>query len=191
MKTLYLNIILFITFTGMLSCKAQQNSLPLNTWMENIPSGGYVKDLDNELSPYVGIYKAVYQGNEIVLFVTKEENRSTKRGGKQFYRDALVIKYIAKNQNNQVLQDTQNVNNPNLYIYSYKTQATKNRIIFVYSGTNCGVGWGDIYLKKINNTQISWTYQADSTVTTDQNCPGNPDLTVYLPETENLIFTKQ
>ncbi|RQO41718.1 hypothetical protein DBR39_03645 [Chryseobacterium sp. KBW03] len=106
---------LFFLFTFFFG-KAQQNPLPLNTWMENIPSGGYVKDLDNELSPYVGNYKAVYQGNEIILFVTKEENRSTKRGGKKFYRDALVIKYIAKNQNNQVLQDTQNVNNPNLYI---------------------------------------------------------------------------
>ena len=187
------NIILCIGVFVVLSCKAQQNSLPLNTWMENIPQGAYVKDLNNELSPYIGTYKAAYQGNEITLFITKEENRTTKRAGKQFYRDALVIKYIVKNSSGQILQETQNINNPDTYIYSYKTKVVSQEsiIMFIYSGTNCGVGWGDIYLKKINNTQISWTYNAESTMTTEQNCPGNPDKTVYLPQTKDLIFTKQ
>jgi len=190
---LYKKIFFPLAFIGIISCKAQQNPLPLNTWMENIPQGAYVKDLNNELSPYVGTYKATYQGNEITLFITKEENRVTKRAGKQFYRDALVIKYNVKNSSGQTLQETQNINNPDIYIYSYKTRVVSQQstIIFIYSGTNCGVGWGDIYLKKINNTQISWTYNAESTLITEQNCPGNPDKTVYLPQTKDLIFTKQ
>ena len=190
MKIINLKLIFFLAFISLISCKAQQ-TYPLNTFMENIPQGGYVKDLNNELPPYIGTYKAYDQGNEIALFITKEDNRPTERIGKQFFKDALVIKYIVKNQNNQVLQDTQNTNYPNIFLYSYATQPAKNTIIFIYSGTNCGVGWGNIYLKKLNDTQISWIYRAQSTVITEQNCPGNPDRTVYLPDTKDLIFTKQ
>ncbi|RQO41720.1 hypothetical protein DBR39_03655 [Chryseobacterium sp. KBW03] len=190
MKTLYFKIISTFSFLLIVSCKAQQ-IYPLNTDYEDIPSDSYIKDLTNELNEYEGTYKANDQGTEIYLFITKQENKLVIRPGKQFYRDALIIKYIVKNTAGQILQDTKNINNPNIYINSYRTRPTKNTVILYYSGTNCGVGWGDIYLKKINNTQISWTYQADSTVITEQNCPGNPDLTVYLPKTENLIFTKQ
>lgn len=47
-------------FVVLYSCKAQQNPLPLNILMDNIPQGAYVKNLNNDLNPYVGIYK----GNE-------------------------------------------------------------------------------------------------------------------------------
>lgn len=30
---------------------------------------------DNELAPYIGIYKANFQGNEISLFITKIEDK--------------------------------------------------------------------------------------------------------------------
>ncbi|MDR2235230.1 MAG: hypothetical protein LBE92_03825, partial [Chryseobacterium sp.] len=77
------------------------------------------------------------------------------------------------------------------FIYSIGTKPNINSIVFIYSGTNCGVGWGKILLKKLNATEVSWTYRANSLVITDQNCPGNPDLTIYLPVTKDLIFTKQ
>ena len=51
---------LWITFVAF-SCKSQ--ILPLNTWMENTPNNAHLKDLGNELAPYVGIYKANYKGN--------------------------------------------------------------------------------------------------------------------------------
>lgn len=90
------NIILCIGVFVVLSCKAQQNSLPLNTLMDDIPQGAYVKDLNNELNPYIGVYKANYQGNEITLYITKEEDRPTKRMNKNFFRDVLSIRYIVK-----------------------------------------------------------------------------------------------
>ncbi|MFP3597324.1 DUF6705 family protein [Chryseobacterium sp. SIMBA_029] len=117
MKILNLTLIFLLTFISVISCKAQQ-TYPLNTFMEDIPQGGYVKDLNNELPPYVGTYKAYDQGNEITLFITKEDNRPTNVVDKQFYQDALVIKYIVKNRSNQILQDTQNISNPNIYIFT-------------------------------------------------------------------------
>jgi len=59
------------------SCKAQQ-TYPLNSDYEEIPNNSYIKDLNNELAPYIGTYKANDQGNEITLFITKEDNKPTK-----------------------------------------------------------------------------------------------------------------
>ena len=164
--------------------------------MGNIPQGGYVKDLNNELSPYVGIYKANFQGNEITLYITKEENREEKDIGKTYYKDALIIKFKIKNSSGSILQNTSTINFPtdelsNNFIYSIGTKPNINSVVFIYSGTNCGVGWGKILLKKLTNTQISWAFRTNSSVLTDQNCPGNPDIKVYLPVTEGLVFTKQ
>ena len=165
--------ILIGLISNLISCKAQ--ILPLNTLMENIPANSHVKDLNNELPPYIGIYKANYQGNEITLYVTKEDDRITKRMNKQFYQDALVIKYIVKNSLGVVLQDTKNNNLPEIKLYSTRTKPTQSRVTFYYSGTHCGVGWGDIYLSKINATQISWEYRPDNDIF--PGCPPGTDKT--------------
>ena len=170
------------------SCKAQ--IYPLNTDYETIPNYSYLKDLDHELDPYLGIYKANYNGKEITLFIAKQENRLEKLTKKEFYQDALVITYIVKNSSGAVLQDTQN-NNLNIELYSTNVRSYDNSVILYYSGTNCGVGWGNIYLKKLNPTQISWTYYPEETIILPGKCPGNPDLTVYLPVAENVVFIKQ
>ncbi|WP_185216372.1 MULTISPECIES: DUF6705 family protein [Chryseobacterium] len=176
---------LFISF---ISCSAQ--TLPLNTALASIPNNAHVKNTNNELSPYIGIYKANYEGKEITLYITKEDDRLEARSNKQFYRDALVIKYIVKNSTGTILQDTKN-NNLDIDFHSTKIKSTQNSVIFFYSGTNCNVGWGDVYLKKVNATQISWEYRPNDIVTTASKCPPTLDTTIYLPETKDLIFTKQ
>ncbi|PVV53403.1 hypothetical protein DD829_18985 [Chryseobacterium sp. HMWF035] len=164
----------------------------MNTFLDDIPANAHVKDLNNELNPYIGIYKASYLGKEITLYITKVDDRLEERSNKNFYRDALVIKYIVKNSSGIVLQDTQNNANLNIELFSTRIRSYDNSVIFYYSGTNCGVGWGNVFLKKINATQISWLYEPDDLMILPGQCPGNPDLTIYLPETENpLIFTKQ
>ena len=111
MKNTFLKT-LFVTglISSFISCKAQ---LPLNTLMENIPANAHVKDLNNELDPYIGIYKASYQGREITLYITKVENKMEKSVDKTYFLDALVIKYIVKNSSGVVLQDTQNIQQNN------------------------------------------------------------------------------
>ncbi len=189
MKTMYKRTLIILgIFLNAISCSAQ--NLPLNTGLANIPNNAHVKDTNNELSPYIGIYKANYEGKEITLYITKEDDRLESRANKQFYRDALVIKYIVKNSTGTILQDTKN-NNLDIDFHSTKIKSTQNSVIFFYSGTNCSVGWGDVYLKKVNTTQISWEYRPNDIVTTAAKCPPNLDTTIYLPETKDLIFTKQ
>lgn len=191
MKNKILKMFLLIgMIINFLSCKAQQ--YPLNTDYDEVPNNSYLKDLNNNLDPYIGNYKANYNGKEITLYITKVNDKLEKFPQKVFYRDALVIKYIVKTVSGVILQDTQNNNIPNIELYSTRIRSYDSSVIFYYSGTNCGVGWGTVLLKKINNTQISFLYQPDDMIITPERCPGNPDLTIYLPETENpLIFTKQ
>lgn len=175
-----------------ISCKAQQ--VPLNTNIEDIPVNGYVKDFDNELDPYVGTYKAIYEGNEITLLITKELNRPTKLVNKNFYNDVLSIKYIVKNQSGAILQNTQNMNLSNdtyFNIISMGTMPELGKVALGYDGTHCGIGWGEIRLKKLNSTQISWEYNPNSLVIDSATCPPGTDKKLYLPVTKDLIFTKQ
>lgn len=175
---------------NLISCKAQ--ILPLNTWVENTPNNAHLKDLDNELTPYIGIYKANYKGNEITLFITKEEDKLIKYSDKQFFQDVLLIKYIAKNSSGITTQDTQNINHQSYFkIISMGTMPELRKVALVYSGTNCGVGWGQIELKKLNATQISWDYYPNNIILDEATCPSGTDTTVYLPHTKGLVFTKQ
>lgn len=186
------NIILFIGIFVVLSCKAQQ--VHLNTNMEDIPVNGYVKDFGNELNPYVGTYKANYKTNEITLFITKEIDRPTKLMNKNFYNDVLSIRYIVKNSSGIVLQNTQSMNlnaQSNFNILSMGTMPELGQVALGYDGTNCGVGWGQINLKKLNATQISWDYHPNNSILDEATCPSSTDITVYLPHTKGLVFTKQ
>lgn len=189
-NTIFKTFLLLGLISSFLSCKAQQ--YPLNTDYDEVPDYSYLKDLNNELDPYIGTYKTNYNGKEVILYITKVNDKLEKRPQKVFYRDVLTIKYIVKNSSGTILQDTQNVNVQNNSISSYRIRSYDNSVILYYEGTNCRVGWGNIYLKKINATQISWLYQPTDRVILPGQCPGNPDLKIYLPETENpLIFTKQ
>lgn len=194
MKTINIKTkILFIFLISIISCKAQE--YPLNTFYMNLPDNSYLKDLNNELSPYVGTYKANFEGNEITLFITKQDYKFFDLKIKKYYQDVLSIKYIIKNSSGMILQNTQNMNfqptQIGFTIYSTKTNPLQNTILFYYGGTNCGVGWGDIYLKKLNNMQISWEYRPNDTIVDSNRCPDGTDINIYLPETKNLIFTKQ
>ena len=189
MKNLNYKILgLLVLIVNLISYKAQ--ILPLNTPFLDIPNGAYVKDTNNELNPYIGTYKTNFEGKEITLFITKQENKLEKSTGKTYYMDALIVKYIVKNNLGVILQDTQNQNIQDIKLYSINTRPYENSVILYYSGTNCGVGWGKVTLKKLNSTQLSWAYYPNSTSVRD-DCPANADKTVYLPETDNLIFTKQ
>jgi len=61
----------FILLLSTVTSKCQ--IYPLNTFFEDVPDYSYMKDLDNILSQYEGTYKANYNGNEVILYITKEE----------------------------------------------------------------------------------------------------------------------
>ena len=188
-------IILLALATSLINCKAQQ-TYPLNTYYEDAPNYAYMQDLDNLLPPYAGTYKATYQGNDINLYITYKikELIDTKLGGRKYYQDILSIKYIVKKiATGVILEDSQNTVSPNeKEIISIGTNIQDgNSIAFLYSGTTCGIGWGRITIKKINSTQINWSYYPNGSLFSDGDCPGSQNIKVYLPDTKDLVFTKQ
>ncbi|MDH6252836.1 hypothetical protein M2347_002563 [Chryseobacterium sp. H1D6B] len=188
MKKILFSITLIISF----SCHAQQ-AYPLNTDFDEVPQNSYLKDLNNELDPYIGTYKATFQNMEITLYITKEIMKFFK--ALNVYKDALSIRYVIKNSSGAIIQNTQSMvfqpNQSKHTIYSQGTYPNQNIVWFNYGGTNCNVGWGAIELKQINVTQISWEYRPNDIILDSSKCPSGTDINIYLPETKDLIFTKQ
>ncbi|WP_027378419.1 DUF6705 family protein [Chryseobacterium daeguense] len=187
-------ISLFAITLSLITCKAQQ-TYPLNTFFEDVPNLSYMKDLNNDLPPYVGIYKATYEGNEVTLYISKEDHLLINTSGvRKYYQDVLHVKYsIKKISTGTILEDSQNTINPKeKEIISIGTNVKDdNSIALLYSGTTCGIGWGRITLKKISSTKISWSYYPNGSLFSGNECPNGQNIKVYLPDTENLIFTKQ
>ncbi len=179
---------------ALINCAAQQ-TFPLRTDFTEVPNYSYLKDTDNQLSKYTGEYKAYYNGNEIILYIIKKDHVLFENINNKYYRDILSITFIVKDASGQVLQDTTRMGfNPNQRrhtIYSWWAEPEDARLLLYYGGTNCGVGAGTIQLDKISASQLSWDYRPGNTITNSDTCPPNTDLTVYLPATKGLIFTKQ
>lgn len=81
---------------NIISCKAQQ-ILPLLTSIDDIPNLSHLKDTNNELQSFTGTYSASYNGNQITLYISKENDKLFDFGDKQIYIDALTIRYTVKN----------------------------------------------------------------------------------------------
>ncbi|MDC8106722.1 MULTISPECIES: DUF6705 family protein [Chryseobacterium] len=195
MKTINIKTAILFTFlVGLLSCQAQQ-TYPLRTAVNNVPNLSHLKDTNNELPAFTGVYSASYNGRQITIYISKEEDKLFDLVDKKVYRDVLSIRYIVKNSTGTILQDTKNMNfQSNQYthtIYSQFIVDNGGKAIFNYRGTNCRVGWGKINLKKISPTQLSWEYRPNDIILDSSKCPQGTDINIYLPETKDLIFTKQ
>ena len=193
MKNLYMKLLSTLCFLVItISCKAQ--IYPLKTDYTEISQNSYLKDINNELDAFIGTYRTQFQGNEITLYLTKEIQRYFERGNYKFYNDVISVKYTIKSLNGTVLQDTQSMNIPlqqiRHTIYSRWTEYG-NKLLLYYGGTNCGVGWGSIILTKIDASQLLWEYTPNDIIIDSNKCPSGTDINIYLPQTKDLIFTKQ
>ncbi|QIY92483.1 DUF6705 family protein [Chryseobacterium gallinarum] len=187
------NIIFISSILLIFSCKAQQQTFPLKTYAESVPVGSYFKDLNNELDFYTGTWTAIFQDKSITLKIVKQLKEPVKFFNKNYYRDQLFVRYEVK-KNGVILESTLDksfTNDSKLSVKSAYPDENGNKVTLLFSGGNCSVGIGTIVFKKINSTQFYWGYYPGTTTRIDTLCPPNNDYTIYLPETENLVFTKQ
>ena len=184
MKSLFFIVSLMLSF----SLKAQ--ILPLNTYYTEIKSGSYLKDLDNILPRYIGTWRANYNGTSIYLTIDNVTKHPSKFGNIGFYNDVLFVRYVIKNSNGVIIQSTLNKIITEANIKSIIPRPD-NTIAFTYSGGDCGVGSGRIYIEYVDKTRIKWSYYPESSLIIAGECPQGSDLKVYLPKAEDLIFTKQ
>ena len=197
MKNIIKFKIIFITSVfALTSCNAQQ-ILPLSVSDYGAPTNSYFKDSNNELDPYVGTWKTDFQGKSITLIISKELKRPYEAWRKSFFNDVLIAKYEVKDTAGNSLEST--LNNvytvgssvKNMIISATINLNSNDEVNLAYAGGNCSVGNGEITFKKIDDTHFYWSYSPGTAVMNSVNCPPNLDYTIYLPETENLVFTKQ
>ena len=83
---------LIIAFISGLGCKAQSPTLALLSGDSgNTVQGAYYKDLDNELSKFVGTWK--YQNGNTSFTITLQKKAMFHNLNKQIYEDILVGEY--------------------------------------------------------------------------------------------------
>ncbi|MDH6252191.1 hypothetical protein M2347_001918 [Chryseobacterium sp. H1D6B] len=81
MKKIFLVIITMLSF----SCKSQE--YPLNTKLDNLPNNAYLKDINNELNKYVGLWKGNWSGKTIYLEFKKI--KYYYNGNQSYYEDKI------------------------------------------------------------------------------------------------------
>ncbi|MDY3344764.1 hypothetical protein PG326_07065 [Riemerella anatipestifer] len=162
----------------------------MRTRSVNVPKGSYMKDLNNELNSYVGRWKTVYNGKEITLITTKEYKVPFLD---YYYRDIIVVRYEIKDTTNgNILESTLNkiFINSKYKIEGFRIDNNENNLRCIFFGGNCNLGNGYVFLKKQGNNQLLWSYYPQAIHVTSQNekeCRGE----IYLPEGENIVFTRQ
>ncbi|WP_277115364.1 DUF6705 family protein [Chryseobacterium sp.] len=92
-------ILLLITFLSIFTfCNAQ--IYPLNTSPSDIPNNAYIKDTNNELDKYVGMWKGVWNGKILFLELRKIKTYSSiPNDTHPYYKDRILgeRKVIASN----------------------------------------------------------------------------------------------
>ncbi len=160
--------ILIIFVLSFISCKAQQQILPLET--RGIPiEGAYYKDLDNELDPYIGTWKGTFENKTFTITFTKYKDLG---GLSNFYKDRLAGKYTMIDSNGNVLYSTYNLANEDAKVSSlgFVENTNHTKLRFQFSDL-CIDGEIHISFNNIQKTQIYWKYFTyQELVTDDSGC---------------------
>jgi len=85
MKNIFL--IFALLSINLISCQIY----PLNTSPSDIPNDAYIKDINNELDKFVGIWKGIGNGKTIYLELRKVKTYSSIPGGTHpYYKDRIL-----------------------------------------------------------------------------------------------------
>ncbi|HCD9236057.1 TPA: hypothetical protein NEG48_003077 [Elizabethkingia anophelis] len=158
-----------------------------------MPDGAYLKDIDNTLPLFSGIWEASFEGKQIILNISEKfEKYPVKLLDNSYYSDMLFIRYAIKDSNGNQIATTMDKPAINANITSTFTSADRKRVGLIYDGEACGIGNGLISLTILDQTHINWEYRPLGGIIDPNNCSDySPGTKSYIPKTLNLTFTKQ
>lgn len=152
MKNLIYLIILLLT----INCTAQ--TYPLRTYQE-IPENSYLKDTNNELQNYEGIWKTQWNNKITYLYIKKISNKyisSIKE-----YRDILIAKYkVTDHLGNLILFDNTNSSDDDAVLEGTFFRKQDDKYYMIYSdGAMCARS-GDVLINFTDSTKtkLQWKY---------------------------------
>ncbi|MCX8534712.1 DUF6705 family protein, partial [Chryseobacterium luquanense] len=133
---------------------------PLNTYSE-VPTNAYIKDLNNDLLPYEGDWKATW-GNKIFFVQFKRIKKYLDhKENNPYYKDLLVGKFKVMDQNGLILYDNTNLPNEDTKIEGgrFFTIPIKQYYLFYIDPDICNIT-GKIYIDFVSNnqTQLNWKF---------------------------------
>ncbi|WP_144282480.1 DUF6705 family protein [Chryseobacterium echinoideorum] len=186
-------ISLLIAILGLiLSCKSQTLSLDVLSQCENkpdCPDYVYLKDTNNRLNKFVGIWKGIYtDGRTYEFHFTKKENY----GGwfNEKFKDIIIARVLIKNSNGSVLENTLTTTDQDAMFSGFIFDKTLNSYQMYYSGNAECNDKGHVYLSFPNPNNLSqmklvFIQDIDFIV----SCPSN--YKTVMPDAKPIMLTKQ
>ncbi|MDR3023919.1 DUF6705 family protein [Chryseobacterium sp.] len=185
------NIILFTILTFSLNCKAQEYPLTTDT---DVPPNSYIKDLNNELPPFEGVWKGVWKGKTFIINFKKIKFYNTYSVNKQYYQDLLIGKFQVKDTNGSILFDNLNITDDKSKIKGGKIFPGGNTYTLAYVDPDLCLKSGRIIVKfnNIAKTEIKFKFMETSDLI-EPDCfyHGKPADQRPEPLPKEIILTKQ
>ncbi len=180
------NIFLLILFVLGISCKAQ--IYPLRTYTE-IPENAYLKDTNNELADYEGIWKGTWDNKTISIVFKKIVNKYNEN--LKYYKDYLIAKFKVIDMNGNVLFDNINLTDEQAKIRGGGVKKIDDKYSLMYNDSSlCNTsGVININFTDSTKTKLDWKYFYRNEIITS-DCPYyNTSIPQPLPK--EIILTKQ
>lgn len=182
--------IIIVCFTISISCKAQIVSLDVMSQCigNNCPNYTHVKDTNNRLDKFVGVWKGTFtDGRTYEFHFIKKEND----GGwfNEKFWDKLIGRFIVKNSTGNVLYSILNVNDLEA-IEGLEFVQNLTKYQMYYSGYAECNDKGYVYLSfpdPNNLTQMKLVFMQDMDIIED----GCTFYKTVMPDAKAIILTKQ
>ncbi|WP_419870600.1 DUF6705 family protein [Chryseobacterium sp. CT-SW4] len=156
MKNLFLIILTIFSFC----LKAQE--YPLNTSPSDIPDNAYLKDMNNELDKYVGLWKGTWNGKTLYIQFKKVKDYSSIPGDTHpYYKDRIFgeRKIIAADGTVEIDRITNFDNsNPEFSGIGNSTRNANWKRLSFYPENMCGK-WGVLDITSFTGTQMTLHFE--------------------------------
>ncbi|MFC6267176.1 DUF6705 family protein [Frigoriflavimonas asaccharolytica] len=183
--------ILFLLLITTISCKSQ--IFPLNTNLDDVPYNGYIKDLDNELDKYVGIWVGNWNGKTLSIeFKKVKDHRNHPQY--PYYKDRIFgeRKVVSSNGVVEIDRitnfdfDSPEIRGP------FRSYSGEEK--FLFSPKNMCRKRVSLYIKSFTTTQMTLHFEYEPSYY-DADCQHNAyeqqygDFPVNFPK--DIVLTKQ
>ncbi|MCP2038804.1 DUF6705 family protein [Chryseobacterium sp. HSC-36S06] len=184
------NIFLFIALALTISCKSQ-TVYPLRTFTE-LPPNSYLKDTNNELTQYEGVWKGTW--NNKTIFITIKKIVNIYDNVLMYQKDFLIAKFKVIDANGNVRFDNTALPDNKAKITGGKFRKKDDKYSFSYIDRDlCGItGYIMVNFTDSSKTKLQWVYSKDNDwVDSDCFYWGKPASERPDPLPHSIILTKQ
>ena len=189
MKNILKHLLIFKLLFSFTNCKAQEGRIEAlgTVYRYEITNGTYLKDMENRMPFYVGLWKGEHNGKHIRLLITKlTKEKQERANGKYWYEDGMFARYEVFSGDPELPSSTiiassmnTSINAPLISVGSGKN----NQFKFAYSDTQfCGAEGELVLRRNLNNpNELTYLFSPKGHFVFDPDCPYNGTIPVPLP----------